>query len=501
MGHGQELRHVWKRAYLLNFQPNLEDSMKRFIEGVSRDQAVLFPDHLEDFVGEDNPVRAVDAFVDMLDLFDLCFSDAAATGRPGYHPSILLKIYVYGYLNRIQSSRRLELEAGRNVELMWLTGRLAPDFKTIADFRRDNSKAIRKVCSQFVTLCRQVGLLNSTVVAIDGSKFKAVNNRDKNFTPAKMKRRMADIETSIELYLSKLDAADRNEPALPAAKVTRLQERIIKLKEQMVELKAIDVELQKAPDAQVSLSDPDARSMRHRGGGIVGYNVQTAVDVEHHLIIAHEVTSSGSDRGQLVKMANKARSAVGSKEITVVADRGYYGGEQLLECAKNGITTYVPKPLTSSGTKRGFFIKQDFIYDTKNDVYICPAGERLTKGAHRSDRQSDINFYRHLTACPNCHLKSRCTTEKLRRIRRWDQEDVLDDIERRLEEKPDAMKVRRSTVEHPFGTLKAWMGYTHFLTRTREKVAAEMSLHVLAYNFKRVLNIIGIRSLMIALRA
>ncbi|MBL4725718.1 MAG: transposase [Rhizobiaceae bacterium] len=437
--------------------------MKRFIEGVSRDQAILFPDHLEDFVGEDNPVRAVDAFVDALDLFGLGFSDAAATGRPGYHPSILLKIYVYGYLNRIQSSRRLELEAGRNVELMWLTGRLAPDFKTIADFRRDNSKAIRKVCSQFVALCRQVGLLNSAVVAIDGSKFKAVNNRDKNFTPAKMKRRMADIETSIKLYLSKLDAADRNEPALPAAKVTRLQERIIKLKEQMVELKAIDV--------------------------------------EHHLIIAHEVTSSGSDRGQLVKMANKARSAVGSKEITVVADRGYYGGEQLLECAENGITTYVPKPLTSSGTKRGFFIKQDFIYDTKNDVYICPAGESLTKGAHRSDRQSDINFYRHLTACPNCHLKSRCTTEKLRRIRRWDQEDVLDDIERRLEEKPEAMKIRRSTVEHPFGTLKAWMGYTHFLTRTREKVAAEMSLHVLAYNFKRVLNIIGIGSLMTALRA
>jgi hypothetical protein len=250
------------------------------------------------------------------------------------------------------------------------------------------------------------------------------------------------------------------------------------------------------------MTDPDARSMRHRGGGIVGYNVQTAVDVQHHLIVAHEVTSSGSDRGQLVKMANKARSAIGSDEITVVADRGYYGGEQLLECANNGIVTYVPKPLTSSGTKRGFFIKQDFIYDDKTDVYTCPAGESLTKGAHRSDRQStEVNFYRHLTACPDCRLKSRCTTEKLRRIRRWEYEDVLDDIERRLEEKPDAMRVRRSTVEHPFGTLKAWMGYTHFLTRTREKVSAEMSLHVLAYIFKRVLNIIGIGPLMTALRA
>jgi len=474
--------------------------MKRFIEGDDREQGVLFPDHLEDFVGEDNPVRAVDAFVDALDLVGIGFNEAAATGRPGYHPAILLKIYVYGYLNRIQSSRRLELETGRNVEMMWLTGRLAPDFKTIADFRRDNSKAIRKVCSQFVMLCRQIGLLNGDGVAIDGSKFKAVNNRDKNFTPAKVKRRLSDIETSIERYLSKLDAADRNEPALPPAQVAHLQERIIKLKEQMEELKAIEIKVQNAPDAQVSLTDPDARSMRLRGGGIVGYNVQTAVDVEHHLIVAHEVTSSGSDRGQLVKMANQARLAIGGEEITVVADRGYYSGEPLLECANTGIITYVPKPLTSSGLKRGFFIKQDFIYDVQNDVYICPAGQSLTKGAHRSDRQSDINFYRHLSACSNCHLKPRCTTEKLRRIRRWEQEDVLDDIERRLEGKPDAMRIRRSTVEHPFGTLKAWMGYTHFLTRTREKVAAEMSLHVLAYNFKRVLKIIGIAPLMAALR-
>jgi hypothetical protein len=312
----------------------------------------------------------------------------------------------------------------------------------------------------------------------------------------------------------KLDAADRNEPALPPAKVARLQERIIKLKEQLEAFKAIETKVQNALDGQISLNrcptddaqhrregDPDARSMRHRGGAIVGYNVQTAVDVEHHLIVAHEVTSSGSDRGKLAKMANQARLAIGCEEITVVADRGYYGGEQLLECANTGITTYVPKPLTSSGLKRGFFIKQDFIYDAQNDVYICPAGQSLTKGPHRSDRQSDINVYRHLSACSNCHLKPRCTTEKLRRIRRWEQEDVLGDIERRLEEKPDAMRIRRSAVEHPFGTLKAWMGHTHFLTRTREKVAAEMSLHVLAYNFKRVLNIIGIAPLMAALKA
>src|SRR5680860_747898 len=261
-----------------------------------------------------------------------------------------------------------------------------------------------------------------------------------------MKRRMEDIEASIARYLSKLDAADRNEPALPASKVERLQERIAILKEQMAALKAIEIEMQKSPDNQISISDPDARSMRHRGSGIVGYNVQAAVDAEHHLIVTHEVTMSGSDRGQLVKMSKQARSAIEGEEITVVADRGYYSGEQLLECSNSGIIAYVPKPLTSSGTKRGFFIKQDFIYDAKNDVYICPAGQQLTKGAHRSDRQStEVNFYRHLTACSNCRLKPRCTTEKLRRIRRWEHEAVLDDIERRLEEKPPKSSLTSSS--------------------------------------------------------
>lgn len=474
--------------------------MKRFIEGVARDQAVLFPDHLEDFVCADNPVRAVDAFVEALDLAQLGFAGAADTGRPGYHPSVLLKIYIYGYLNRIHSSRRLECEAGRNVEMMWLTGRLAPDFKTIADFRRDNGVAIRKVCKQFVGLCRQIGLLNGGEVAIDGSKFKAVNNRDKNFTPAKMQRRMADIEASIDKYLSRLDAADRNEPALPPAKVERLQERIAILQEQMVELKAIEQEMERAPDKQVSLTDPDARSMKYRGSGIVGYNVQTAIDTKHHLIVAHEVTNAGSDRAQLVGMSNKAREATGHDEIQVIADRGYYSGEQLLECAQTGITAIVPKPLTSSGTKRGLFAKQDFIFDTENDHYICPAGKTLTRGSHRSDRKGNINFYRNLTACTSCRLKSRCTPLKERRIRRWDHEDVLDEVEQRLDDNPEAMKIRRCTVEHPFGTLKAWMGHTHFLTRTRPKVAAEMSLHILVYNLRRVLNIIGIGALMTALK-
>ena len=478
--------------------------MKRFIEGVEREQGLLFPDHLEDFVGEDNPVRAVDAFVDGLDLASMGFKGAADTGRPGYHPSVLLKIYVYGYLNRIHSSRRLEREAGRNIELIWLTGRLAPDFKTIADFRRDNGKAIRKVCSQFVFLCRQIGLLdasqNGDLIAIDGSKFKADNNRDNNFTPAKLQRRMDDIKASITRYLDKLDAADRNEPALPSARIDQLQERIIKLREQMAELQATGVEMEQSPDKQISTTDPDARSMRHRGTGIVGYNVQAAVDSKHHLIIAHDVITSGSDRDQLVSMSNKARQSLGTEKINVVADRGYYGGEQLLECSNQQIVTYVPRPLTSSGTKRGFFIKQDFIYNAQTDTYTCPAGQTLTKGAHRSDRKGNVNFYRHLTACSNCHLKSRCTPEKIRRIRRWDHEAILDDVEQRLEDRPDAMRIRRSTVEHVFGTIKTWMGHSHFLARTRKNVATETSLHILAYNFKRVLNIIGPQNLTAAIK-
>ena len=475
--------------------------MKRFVEGSERMQGMLFPDRLEDFVGEDNAVRVIDAFIDALDLVGLGFEGAvpAATGRPGYHPAVLLKIYVYGYLNRIHSSRRLETEAGRNVELMWLTGRLAPDFKTIADFRRDNGKAIRGVCRQFVMLCRQIGLLGDAVVAIDGSKFKAVNNRDKNFTPAKMQRRMAELEASIDRYLAEMDAADLAAP--PATmKVDRLQDRIALLRAQMAELKVIEAQMHQSPDTQVSLIDPDARSMNSRGSGIVGYNVQAAVDADHHLIVAHEVVTTGSDRAQLAGMAQQARAAIGADEITVVADRGYFSGRQILACEDAEITAYVPKPLTSSARAAGRFDRRDFIYDADRDCYRCPAGEDL---AHRSTAtEGAMKIRRYWTrVCGTCALKSQCTPGTERRVSRWEHEAVLDRMEQRLNARPEMMQIRRQTVEHVFGTLKAWMGSTHFLTRTLDKVAVEMSLHVLAYNLKRVLKIIGIQPLMTAIRA
>jgi transposase len=479
--------------------------MKRFVEGEDRRQATLLPDSLEDYVTEDNPVRVIEVFIDELDLGALGFAGVVpeATGRPAYHPATLLKIYLYGYLNRIQSSRRLERETQRNIELMWLTGRLMPDFKTIADFRRDNGPAIRAACAQFVVLCRQFNLFTRAVVAIDGSKFKAVNNRDKNFTVAKVAKRVEQVEASIARYLAALDRADRQDGDVAEAKTARLKDKIDGLRRQMQSLKEMGKQVETSPDKQVSLTDPDARSMATsgKGTGIVGYNVQIAVDAEHHLIVAHEVTNIGSDRAQLVSMGHKARGATGCGEVTVLADRGYYNGDEVLACEDTGIVPCIPKTQTSGNAKRGLFTVADFIYDAENDRYTCPAGKHLTRGKVRSDRRDNIDHYRNLTACLTCVLKPRCTPDKIKRLKRWEHEGILDTMQARLDRMPDAMAIRRQTVEHPFGTLKAWMGSTHFLTKTLEKVRTEMSLQILAYNMKRMINIFGVRPLLKALAA
>jgi transposase len=475
--------------------------MKRFVEGEDRNQSSLFPERLDDYIADDNPVRFLDAFVDELKLLELGFAgvEPSATGRPAYHPSALLKIYVYGYLNRIHSSRRLERETQRNIELMWLTGRLMPDFKTIADFRKDNGTAIKNVCRQFVMLCRQMNMFSEAMVAIDGSKFKAVNNRDKNFTPAKMKRRMQQIESSVERYLRQLESTDHDEPSIAQATTERLGDKIEALKEEMRRLKKHEVRMLEAPDKQLSLTDPDARSMKTRGAGIVGYNVQTAVDTKHHLIAAHEVTNVGGDRSQLAKMARQARTAMGVEDLTVLADRGYYTGTEILTCEEAGITTYLPKPRTSSNRAQGLFDKRDFIYVADDDEYRCPAGERLTR---RTKTHPDgLTVYRYWTSvCQTCSLKSRCTPGKERRVSRWEHEAVLEAVQARVERNPDAMRWRRSTAEHPFGTLKVWMGWTHFSTKTLDRVGTEMSLHVLAYNMKRMINLFGVKSLIKAIR-
>jgi transposase len=478
--------------------------MKRFVEGQDRSQSTLFPERVDDYIAEDNPVRVIDVFVDELDPNRLGFAGAnpEATGRPAYHPATLLKIYVYGYLNRIQSSRRLERETHRNVELIWLTGRLTPDFKTIADFRKDNGKAIHNVCREFIVLCRQLDLFCEAIVAIDGSKFKAVNNRDKNFTEAKLKKRMEQLEESIARYLAELDRADRQPSAVTEGKVSRLKDKVAAVKEHMQRLNQIGEQLQEAPDRQVSLTDPDARSMATsgRGTGMVGYNVQTAVDTKHHLIVAHEVTNVGHDRSHLSSMARQARAATGAEQLTVLADRGYFTGEEILECEQTGISTLVPKPLTSSSEADGRFDKRDFTYLPDQDEYRCPAGERAIKRFTTVERGMTLHKY-WPSACPRCPIKAQCTSSDYRRIARWEHEAVLDAMQDRLERQPDAMRLRRQTVEHPFATLKAWMGSTHFLTKRLPRVSTEMSLHVLAYNLKRVIHIMGSVPLMQAMRA
>ena len=466
--------------------------MAGFVEGMGREQGTLFPARLDDYVGEDNPVRAVDVFVDNLDLDKLGFIRVQPLdiGRPGYDPRIMLKLYIYAYLNRVPSSRRLERECQRNIEVIWLTRQLAPDFKTIADFRKDNSKAIREVCRAFVALCRKLNLLSEASVAIDGSKFKAVNARDKNFTEAKMKRRLARIDESIARYLSQLETADRHGDAVPEAKVTRLKSKIEKLQEEIVRLNAINAEMMESEDKQISLTDPDARSMATSGKdtGIVGYNVQIAVDTQHHLIVAHEVTNVGTDRRQLSNMAEQARTEMDVEKLEAVADRGYYKSEEIKDCEDAGISVTLPKPQNSGAKAEGRFGKQDFVYVAADDVYRCPAGERLTYRFSGVEKGKTIRRY-WTSACKTCALKAQCTKGPERRIPRWEHEAVLEKVQARLDHNPDAMRVRRSTAEHPFGTIKCWMGATHFLTMTLPKVATEMALNVLAYNMKRVIAI------------
>ncbi len=419
--------------------------MRRFVEEADRGQWTLLPECLDDFIDESNPVRVIDVFVDALDLAEMSFEgvEPAATGRPSYHPSVLLKLYIYGYLNRVQSSRRLE------------------------------------------------------------SKFKAVNNRDKNFTRAKVERRRAQLEESVARYLSQLDTADRQEPTEAlAAKVTRLTEKLTKLKEEMGKLAACEKQMLASPDQQISLTDPDSRSMATsgRGSGVVGYNVQVAVDTGHHLIIAHEVTNTGSDRAQLANIASRAKAVLGVEKLEAVADRGYYSGEEILACDKAGIAVTLPKPMTSGLEVRGRFGKQDFVYLSDEDAYRCPAGEKLTY--HYTNEEAGQQLRRYWTnACRDCALKASCTTGKERRITRWEHEHVLEEVQRRLDNNPQAMRQRRETVEHPFGTMKARMGATHFLTKTLPKVAAEMALSVLAYNLTRVMNIVGIKPLIAAIVA
>ena len=478
--------------------------MKRFVDGVDRSQGLLLPDRLEDYVHEDNPVRVVDAFVEALDLSALGFEavNRGAGGRPAYHPAALLKIYIYGYLNRIQSSRRLEREAQRNLELIWLTGRLAPDFKTIADFRKDNGGAITAVCSRFVALCRNMKVFSHAIVAIDGSKLKAVNSRDRNFTVGKIKGRRQQLEDSVARYLAELDRSDRDPTLLPEGRVPQLRDKLAKLHAQMEKLDEIEKQLEATPDHQISLTDPDARSMTSsgRGTGTVGYNVQAAVDAKHHLIVAYDVTNDGHDRAQLSRMAMKAKDALGAEHMTALADRGYFSAQEILACEEAGVIPLVPKPLTPNSKAEGRFDKRDFVYDEAADEYECPAGERAIHRFTTEEKGLTLHKY-WSSACPRCLIRKQCTTASYRRIGRWEHEHVLERMQMLLDARPQTAVVRRQTVEHVFGTLKSWLGTTPLLTKTLPKVKTEISLAVLAYNMKRMIKIMGTEGMVRAIAA
>lgn len=478
--------------------------MSRFIEGENREQSTLFPDCLDDYITEENSVRVIDVFVDGLNLGNLSFKIIpAGTGRPAYHPSMMLKLYIYGYLNRIQSSRRLERETHRNVELMWLLQRLTPDFKTIADFRKDNTKAIQKVCREFVLICQKLNLFADAFIAIDGSKFKAVNNRQRNYTSGKIKSRLKLIDESIEKYLKQIEIVDSIGIENSEVKIEALQKHIDRLNKEMEKLNGIGEQLKDLPGKQLSLTDPDSRSMSSGNGrGTVGYNVQTAVDSKYHLIVAHEVTTDVVDRSQLANMAKKSKHQLQVNELTVVADRGYYKGEEIKACEDDNIITYLPKTQTSNNQAKGLYDKSDFTYHPEKDEYTCPIGEIAIYRSSRVESNKLIKRY-WSSACANCQstTKSKCTTGKERRISRWEHEEVLDRLDARMKGDKDMMKMRKSTVEHPFGTIKSWMGATHFQMKTLDKVSTEMSLHVLAYNMKRMMNILGIKGLMEAVQA
>ena len=461
----------------------------------------------DDYVSEDNPARVVDVFVDELDLRSLGFEVvAASTGRPAYHPGMLLKLYIYGYLNRVPSSRRLEREAGRNIEVMWLTVKLAPDHKTIANFRKDHGAAIQAACAHFVVLCRQIGLFGQALAAVDGSKFKAVNTRDKNFTATKLKKRMEQVAEHIAGYLADLDTADRLEgdAAQARARAGKLKDKIATLRAQMQALKTMEAQVEASPDGQVSLTDPDARSMATsgRGSGIVGYNVQSAVEAEHHLIVARDVVMTGHDRNQLCAIGEKAKAAVGVEALDVLADRGYFSGEEIVACETIGVTPYVPKPLTSGAKADGRFGKQDFSYLPDQDAYRCPAGQVLRYHMTTVEKGLVLHRYWDRASCQACPLKPKCTPSLERRVTRWEHEAVIEAMQKRMDLAPQSpMKLRRRIVEHPFGTIKAWMGSTHFLMKRLTNVKTEISLHILACNMKRVMQILGTGPLIAVMRA
>jgi len=470
-----------------------------YIEGEDRKQTVLFPEVLDDYIREENPVRFIDVFIEGLNLSELGFLKAIPkeTGRPPYDPGDLLRLYVYGYLNRTRSSRQLEREAGRNVELMWLMRKLRPDFKTIADFRKDNAQGIKKICREFTLWCKRLELFGGELVAIDGSKFRAVNSSKRNFTEKKLRRMLKELDGKIDQYLKALDRQDQQEAGQRGLSPEQLKDKIEQYQQRRTQYEQIKSNLEQSEESQVSLTDPESRSMRVGHAVEVSYNVQIVVDHKHKLVVEHEVTNEVTDQGQLSTMAKKAQETLGVPTLEVVTDRGYYNGEEVKACEQSGMTVYVPKPNNSSNLKRGLFTKEDFLYEPQKDCYRCPAGKELSYRYQSLEQGRQMRTYQ-ISGCKSCELKSKCSINQkgIRAIKRWVDEAIMEAMARRIAENPEKVELRKCLVEHPFGTIKRAMNQGYFLMRGLSKVGAETSLTILAYNLRRVMNILGVRKMM-----
>jgi transposase len=473
------------------------------ITGHDRGQKLLLPESVDDYVAADNPVRFIDAFVDGLDLAALGFVRVMpeATGRPGYAPGDLLKLYIYGYLNRVRSSRRLEAETHRNLEVIWLLRHLKPDFKTIADFRRDNRGAFRSVFREFVLLCRQLDLFGRELLAVDGTRIKAVNNKDRNFTRTALTEFIRDADERLANYVRRLNEGDAAESqAAIGWQTPNLTNKIAALQAARDRHRSLLAELEQTGESQISLTDPDSRAMAGHTRIAVGYNAQLAVDAKYKLIVEQQITNQVVDMGLLKETAEPARAILGVEQIDVVADRGYFKIEDIVACDEAGLTPHVPKPQRGSGERRGFFHKDEFRYDPEQDVFTCPGGQILE--LHHYGRMRDLQRigYSNPAACPSCPLRARCTTN-VRRVSRLENEAVLDRMAERLRARPELIDRRRETVEHPFGSIKQWMNQGAFLMRGLDNVRGEFSLTALVYNLRRALNIVGVGSMTAAVRA
>lgn len=470
------------------------------VQGQSRHQTTLFPETLDEFIPADHPVRVIDAFVESLDLAALGFSKVqpAATGRPPYHPADLLKLYIYGYLNQVRSSRRLEKESRRNIEVLWLLKRLSPDFKTIADFRKAHAQAIINTCRWFTEFCREQGLFGAELVAIDGSKFRAVASHKAAYSPQRLQRELERLDARVAAYLAELDSADAQAPEPSSPPPADTAAALQALERRRAELKALAAQMQANGEKQRVRTEPEARMMRQPGGGhAVGYNVQTAVDAKHKLIVAHELTTEGNDHRQLYPMAHAARAALGVEALTVVADVGYQNGEQAARCEAEGITAVVPsqRPVNPRGSG---FDKSRFLYEPAHDRYRCPAGQWLYP--YRTDAQKKVRYYRS-SACPGCALRAQCTRSRWRSIARHFYAGQVEAMHRRAMAHPELMRQRACLSEHPFGTLKRMLDNGRFLLRGVTKARGEMALAVLGYNLKRTIQLLGVPELCARLAA